>query len=105
MGCGERRRRCAQAGRLCTMSHLDGYSDASFLLGSLTRRDITFTVSYLNGNGEHLDTAIGMLARSWYGAWDDTFETVSGEDVRKAFSQRRSSPYNKTILDVRFLSA
>ncbi len=92
-------------GRLCTMSHLDGYSDASFLLGSLTRRDITFTVSYLNGNGEHLDTAIGMLARSWYGAWDDTFETVSGEDVRKAFSQRRSSPYNKTILDVRFLSA
>ena len=92
-------------GRLCSMSHLDGYSDAGFLLASLTRRDITFTVSYLNGDGGHLDTAIGMLVSCWHGAWADTLETVSGENMHRAFSQRRSSTYNKTILDVRFLSA
>ena len=92
-------------GRLCTMSHLDGYSDASFLLAALTRRDVTFTVSYLNGNGEHLDTATRLLARCWDGPWNDTIEIVPGHNVQRAFSDRRSSPYNKTILDVNCLSA
>lgn len=87
-------------GKLCTMSHLDGYSRADFLLEALTRRDITFTVSYLNGEPETLPTAVRALAREWTPAWDETLETVPIEALQEAFVTRRKTPRCKTVIQV-----
>jgi (R,R)-butanediol dehydrogenase/meso-butanediol dehydrogenase/diacetyl reductase len=87
-------------GRLCTMSHLDGYSHADFLLGALTRRDITFTVSYLNGERETLHAAASALAHSWSPAWDQLLETVPIEALQEAFVTRRTTPRCKTLIEV-----
>lgn len=91
-------------GRLCTMSHLDGYSSADFLLVALTRRDITFTVSYLNGEPEMLRTAAADLARGWNDAWDRIVQTVPIAKLQEAFTTRRDAPWCKTIIDVASLS-
>lgn len=88
-------------GRLCTMSHLDGISSADFLLESLTRRDITFTVSYLNGEPEKFCEAVSMLAGEWGDQWDSALEIVPIADLDLAFQERRTSHFNKTIIDVR----
>jgi threonine dehydrogenase-like Zn-dependent dehydrogenase len=87
-------------GKLCTMSHLDGYSRASFLLAALTRRDVTFTVSYLNGERDTLATAARALAKTWSPAWDRLLETVPVAGLQEAFAARRSSPRCKTLVEV-----
>jgi threonine dehydrogenase-like Zn-dependent dehydrogenase len=94
---------CAQVrdgGRLCMMSHLDLSSDGSFLLGALTRRDITFTVSYLNGPRETLADAARMLSTSWNADWNLVIERRPLTDLQSAFQTRRTSPYCKTVIDV-----
>lgn len=87
-------------GRLCTMSHLDGYSSADFLLAALTRRDITFTVSYLNGERDTLHTAAEILAQRWTSDWDQLVETVPVERLQEAFATRREAPWCKTLIEV-----
>ena len=47
------------------MSHLDRASDGAFLLRSLTRRDIAFKVSYLNGPRETLERSVRLLTNAW----------------------------------------
>lgn len=87
-------------GRLCTMSHLDGYSSADFLLAALTRRDITFAVSYLNGEQNTLRTAAAELAQGWSDDWEQVIEAMPIARLQEAFTTRRSAPWCKTILDV-----
>ncbi len=87
-------------GRVCTMSHLDGYGEASFLLGALTRRDVTFTVSYLNGEPENLEIAAELLSSQWNARWQDTLEVVPLEDLQTTFERRRESPRCKTIVAI-----
>ena len=94
---------CSQTkcgGRLCTMSHLDGYSSAEFLLSALTRRDITFTVSYLNGERCSLEIAADLLACYWNDGWERVVETVSIEELQDAFATRRRVPWCKTLIEV-----
>jgi threonine dehydrogenase-like Zn-dependent dehydrogenase len=86
-------------GRLCSMSHLDGYSTADFLLGSLTRRDVTFTVSYRNGERETLGVAIELLERGWSPAWDRLVEVVPLDQLQDAFENRRRAPWCKTLIE------
>lgn len=87
-------------GRLCTMSHLDGYSRADFLLASLTRRDITFTVSYLNGERGTLDAAARALARGWSPEWERLLEIVPIDRLGEAFAKRRASRMCKTLVEI-----
>jgi len=82
------------------MSHLDLSSDGAFLLGALTRRDITFTVSYLNGPRETLADAARMLSSSWNTDWNVVIERRPLTDLQSAFETRRVSPYCKTVIDV-----
>jgi threonine dehydrogenase-like Zn-dependent dehydrogenase len=87
-------------GRLCTMSHLDGYSKADFLLASLTRRDITFTVSYLNGERDTMRNAAIALAESWTPAWDRLVHVLPAESLQSAFETRRVAPWCKTLIEI-----
>jgi hypothetical protein len=82
------------------MSHLDGYSDARFLLSSLTRRDVTFTVSYLNGERETLSTAALALATHWTHAWDQIVQTVPVQALQEAFDQRRTARWCQTLVEI-----
>jgi threonine dehydrogenase-like Zn-dependent dehydrogenase len=87
-------------GKLCTMSHLDGYSSADFLLAALTRRDITFTVSYLNGERETLRAAAELISSQWNDDWDPVLHAVPIERLQDAFASRREAPWCKTVVDV-----
>jgi L-iditol 2-dehydrogenase len=87
-------------GRLCTMSHLDGYSSAEFLLSALTRREITFTVSYLNGEPETLRAAATTLAQKWTPAWDNGLVTVPIKALQETFLARRETRTCKTVVAV-----
>jgi|HubBroStandDraft_6_1064221.scaffolds.fasta_scaffold59237_3 threonine dehydrogenase-like Zn-dependent dehydrogenase len=85
-------------GRLCSMSHLDGYTTAEFLLAALTRKDVTFTVSYLNGEAENLATATRLLTETWSTSWDRLLELVPIDQLQQAFGRRRTSPWCKTVI-------
>jgi threonine dehydrogenase-like Zn-dependent dehydrogenase len=87
-------------GRLCTLSHLGGYSTADFLLEAITYNDITFKVSFLNGELETLRTAAQMLAERWTPAWDAAVEVLPLEDLQQAYERRRGSPWCKTLVRV-----
>lgn len=87
-------------GRLCTMSHLDGYSNADFLLAALTRRDIAFKVSYINGERATMDVAAQLLTRSWGSRWERLIEVVPLEHLQAAFEGRRTSPRCQTLVQV-----
>jgi threonine dehydrogenase-like Zn-dependent dehydrogenase len=87
-------------GKLCTMSHLDGYSSAEFLLAALTRRDVTFTVSYLNGERDTLRAAAAMLAGGWTEDWDRVIGTVPIQRLQEAFATRRDAGWCKTMIEI-----
>jgi threonine dehydrogenase-like Zn-dependent dehydrogenase len=87
-------------GRLSLMSHLDGYTTADFLLGDLTRKDVTFTISYLNGGPENLTTAAHLLSERWSVVWDELIEVRSIDQLQQAFERRRISPLCKTLIHV-----
>jgi threonine dehydrogenase-like Zn-dependent dehydrogenase len=88
-------------GRLCSMSHLDGHSDASFLLAALTRRDVSFTVSYLNGEWSNLETAVSLLEDGWSATWEGLLRIVSVDDLQREFETRRAAPWCKTVIDLK----
>lgn len=92
--------RVKPGGRLCTMSHLDGYATADFLLGALTRRDVAFKVSYLNGEPRNLVRATRLLQRHWQPAWDALIEIVPLGELSAAFANRRDSDWCKTIVEI-----
>jgi threonine dehydrogenase-like Zn-dependent dehydrogenase len=87
-------------GRLCSMSHIEGATAGSFLLRCLTRKDVTFTVSYLNGERDTLRTAADLLARRWAPRWDALLEIVPLADLQGAFERRRRSHWCKTMIAV-----
>ncbi|MDX6306975.1 MAG: hypothetical protein QOI06_21 [Nocardioidaceae bacterium] len=87
-------------GRLCSMSHIAGPAAGSFLLSSLTRRDVTFTVSYLNGERDTLRAAADLLDGGWTPAWDALVEVVPLADLQGAFERRPRSHSCKTMIAV-----
>lgn len=87
-------------GKLCSMSHLDGYTSADFLLAALTRRDITFTVSYLNGERDRLRAAASMLEQEWGRDWEGTIGVVPFGELPAAFEARREAPWCKTLVEI-----
>jgi threonine dehydrogenase-like Zn-dependent dehydrogenase len=87
-------------GRLCTLSHLGGHSTADFLLEAITYNDITFKVSFLNGELETLRIAARLLSERWTPAWDEIIEIVPLADLQRAYEGRRGSPWCKTLVRV-----
>jgi threonine dehydrogenase-like Zn-dependent dehydrogenase len=87
-------------GTLCVLSHLVAESSGGFLLKALTRRDVTFKVSYLNGERANLERAAHMLIDGWGVAWQDALEVVAIDDLQAAFERRRASPACKTIIQI-----
>jgi threonine dehydrogenase-like Zn-dependent dehydrogenase len=87
-------------GRLCSLSHLDGCSTGEFLLPALTRRDVAFKISYLNGERDTLHTAARLLAEHWSPSWERILEVVPIERLAQSFEQRRGSAWCKTIVKV-----
>jgi len=87
-------------GRLCSMSHLDHASDGGFLLAALTRRDVVFKVSYLNGERENLEEAADLLQRRWDASWDPTIEVIALDQLERTIAGRRASRACKAIIQI-----
>lgn len=87
-------------GRLCSMSHPNAEPVSPFLVGTILRRDVTFTVSYLNGEWENMRTAAQLLERHWTPRWDQTIELVPIDRLQEAHENRHASPWCKTVIDV-----
>lgn len=89
-----------KGGRLISMSHLDGYGETDFVLPMLTRRDITFTVSYLNGEKENMLYAAEIIKRNWTADHSKMLAISPITQLPKMFSDRRDSNYNKDVFDL-----
>ncbi|HEX8205702.1 MAG TPA: alcohol dehydrogenase catalytic domain-containing protein [Solirubrobacteraceae bacterium] len=91
----------AKAGaRVCSLSHMASDTPAPWLASALVHRDITFTVSYLNGERETLAAAADLLARAWDHRWEARLEVLPLDQLPRAFADRRVSPHCKTVMAV-----
>src|ERR1700733_62255 len=88
-----------RGGTLCSMSHLDG-QNTEFLLPKLTRNDVSFKVSYLNGQVVNLDHAAAIVERQWSTAFDMAISLHDVNLLPDVFAQRSSSAANKDIIDI-----
>lgn len=87
-------------GTLCTMSHLDGYGSTAFLLPALTRRDVRFKLSYLNGEPNNLGRAVAMLTTAWSPLWDATISSRPLSSLPATLETDRQAPRCKTIIKI-----
>lgn len=97
------RRACDHAragGRICSMSHPNGDQVSPFLVSAILREDITFTVSYLNGEPIRMREAAQLLEQDWDENWDDLIELLPLNRLQEAYESRPDSPWCKTIIDV-----
>lgn len=90
-----------RGGRLCSMSHLDDTQNTNFLLSKLTRTDVAFRVSYLNGPKDSLGQAAQLIAKRWHAGFDATIAIHSATQLPTVFSNRRHAISNKDIIDLR----
>ncbi|MHB8466239.1 MAG: hypothetical protein ACYDD7_15580 [Acidimicrobiales bacterium] len=90
----------APGGRICTMSHLPGGTTYEFLFEELMHKDVTFTISYLNGEPANLADAIRLIESHWGDQWDTMLNVVPLDRLPTVISERASSPWNKTIVDL-----
>jgi threonine dehydrogenase-like Zn-dependent dehydrogenase len=87
-------------GRLCSMSHPNVDPISPFLVGEILRRDVTFTVSYLNGEWENMRTAAQLLEQHWTPAWDQAIEVIPIDRLQEAHENRHASPWCKTVIEI-----
>ena len=87
-------------GRVCSMSHIDGAAPGAFLLTALTRRDVSFKVSYLNGERSNVAHAAELLRDAWDASWDAVVDIIPLEGLAQAFHGRRASPWCKTVIRI-----
>lgn len=87
-------------GRLCSMSHPNGDPVSPFLVGAILRKDITFTVSYLNGDRATMCEAARLLEHHWEPGWNSLMELIPIADLQQAYEGRRRSPWCKTVIEV-----
>ena len=82
------------------MSHIDGAQAGPYLLRVLMRRDVTFIVSYLNGERETIRRAGSLLASGWHEVWEKLVEVRPLAELQRAFDDRPTSPWCKTVIAV-----
>ncbi len=93
--------RVSPGGRLCTMSHLPETTDAQFLLTLLLHKDVTFNLSYLNGDTENLTKSIALLEQQWTPIWSSLLEVRPLTDLDGIFRDGPAAFGNKVVVDVR----
>lgn len=87
-------------GRLVSMSHLDGEKKVDFLLEELTRKDVWFIVSYLNGHKSNLLLAANIIDQICN---NDILKLINVEPIERinqTFSSRHNSQNLKTVFDL-----
>ncbi len=87
-------------GKICSMSHPTGDPVSPFLVGAILREDITFTVSYLNGERSTMIEAARLLEESQEDPWDEVIELTAVDHLQRAYEQRPESPWCKTVIEV-----
>jgi (R,R)-butanediol dehydrogenase/meso-butanediol dehydrogenase/diacetyl reductase len=87
-------------GRICSMSHPTGDPVSPFLVGKILREDITFTVSYLNGERATMVEAARLLEENWGEGWDELIDLIPIAGLQQAYEGRRESPWCKTVIEV-----
>lgn len=87
-------------GQICSMSHPNTDPISPFFVGTILRRDVTFTVSYLNGEKVNLRNAAELLERNWTPAWDEVIEVIPMDRLQEAHENRYASPWCKTVIEV-----
>ena len=90
-------------GRLCTLSHLADGTPAEFLFEHLPHKDVTFTISYLNGERSNLAGAVELLERYWDEDWDTLLEVRPLDALPRVMRERSKSHRNKTVIDLGYL--
>lgn len=93
--------RVGPGGRLCTMSHLPGGTNADFVLELLVHKDVSFHLSYLNGEPSNLARSIALLEQEWTPAWSTLLEVRPLDALTDVFRHGSApSPAMKVIIDV-----
>jgi len=87
-------------GRLCTMSHLPEATSAPFLLDLLLDKDVTFNLSYLNGEPDNLVRSIELLEGHWTEDWNALLEIRPLDDVVALFQEGPARAGNKIVVDI-----
>jgi len=87
-------------GRLCTMSHLTSGTSAEFLLDLLVRKDVTFNLSYLNGESSNLSRSIALLEHSWTPAWSLLLDVPALDALPDVFREGPAPSSSKVIIDL-----
>jgi threonine dehydrogenase-like Zn-dependent dehydrogenase len=87
-------------GRICSMSHPNADPISPFFVSTILREDITFTVSYLNGEKSTMRDAASLLERHWGSAWGDLIEVVQLDQLQHAHENRHRSSWCKTVVRV-----
>ncbi len=87
-------------GKLCSMSHPNGDPVSPFLVGAILRKDVTFTVSYLNGERSTMSEAARLLEGLRDRDWSGVIELVPIERLQEAYERRGESPWCKTVIEV-----
>ncbi len=90
----------ARGGRLCTMSHLTSGTSAEFLLDLLVRKDVTFNLSYLNGESSNLSRSIALLEHSWTPAWSLLLDVPALDALPDVFREGPAPSSIKVIIDL-----
>lgn len=88
----------APGGRLCLISHLPDGTAATFLLDQLTHKDVTFTVSYLNGERSNVEAAVAAIEQHWDERWSTLLDVRSVDELGEVLDGRADSPAVKTVL-------
>jgi threonine dehydrogenase-like Zn-dependent dehydrogenase len=89
-----------RGGRLCSMSHLDGFAGLGSLFDRLMRIDAEFKVSYLNGAKSNVARAVDIVTEHWSTDFDRCLGVHSIETLPELLRCRESSPHNKDLVDI-----
>lgn len=87
-------------GRLCTMSHLPDRTDAQFLLDLLLHKDVTFTLSYLNGQSTNLARSMTLLEQQWTPQWGALLDLRPLADLADVFGSGSTVSSSKVVIDI-----
>lgn len=97
----ERASRLVRAGgRLCSMTHLGPRDDTSFFIPALTRRDVVFKQSYLNGALTNVGVAARRLAEAWSPQWEQLIEVEPISELQACLAAQATTPACKTVVSV-----
>jgi len=82
------------------MSHLPDRTDAQFLLDLLLHKDVTFTLSYLNGQSTNLARSMTLLEQQWTPQWGALLDLRPLADLADVFGSGSTVSSSKVVIDI-----